>query len=463
MNKNMIQWLRHPGVAAALAILLCAIHYFASTNVYETTARVELSPEAFDKVAQPMLPADVIDIAYERLDVERAKAGLELLDVNAFAEDVIVDVKNEEHALELRYHSPDREIAEAILNALAAGYVENSRELKTSTVLPKLERLEFERQIAGQNARDSQQRISELEQEIADAQLNDSDEQATRERIKAFSKQLADVKTSRLEAEARYRQTSEELNAGSTVNLIAAQFTDESSKEIVQAVLSHAELQEALREVKKAKQDLSRYYGARHPRMLELAAKEVELTRQIHETNEPDSVIQQAGAIEETPENDRRALLLKSLAFDLRRRHALEEELQDHLEIEQARLNHQALLAEQLETAKEQVQSAQQNITAIDEEMTATKQRHQSRAEIAVLAATGESPISPSFWWHAIIGGLAVGAAAWLYRWAMRELPKPATAGPENEESDSPQQQKPLYARRLMRLARIQTVSSESE
>ncbi|WP_145424847.1 hypothetical protein [Symmachiella dynata] len=456
---NLHKIIRKPWAAAIAVLGVCLIHYLTATTVLETTVNVKPHDQPVDPKSMSEIPEAVFDHAFAALDAQRTKAGKPLLDLNAVAQQLSVSFDEENQTLQLRCLSQDAGEAESILNALADGYVENSRKLKSSVALPRIEQLKQDNQETQQQLQTSKTTIAATKHQMDEESLSETAQLASMERIKSFSAQIVEAKADRLDAENRYHEASQELETGSAVNLVAAQLSTGSAKEIVQAVMSHADLVDELQQLRQTEREYSQYYGARHPRMIEIQSKQAELLRQIDDLSETGSGIQQISTIDQPDQNDRRALLLKTLAMDLRQKQTREDDLQDQWDLEQARIIRHSELQDRLQQAQLETEAAEKKLESIKAEIATTTAGHQAHAMILAPAATATEPVSPSFWGHLLWGCLAAVAVGLLSRWAFKDLKQgtassstPLSSTTETAETST---QPPLYARRLMRLAKL--------
>lgn len=459
IKLNLHKIIRKPWAAAIAVLGVCLIHYLTATTVLETTVNVKPHDQPVDPESMSEIPEAVFDHAFATLDAQRTKAGQPLLDLNAVTQQLSVSFDEDNQTLQLRCLSQNAGEAESILNALADGYVENSRKLKSSVALPRIEQLKEDNQETQQQLQTSTVTIAAIKNQMDEESLSETAQLASTERIKSFSAQIVEAKADRLDAENRYREASQELETGSAVHLVAAQLSTGSAKEIVQAVMSHADLVDELQQLRKTEREYSQYYGARHPRMIEIQSKQAELLRQIDDLSETGSGIQQISTIDQPDDNDRRALLLRTLAMDLRQKQTREDDLQDQWDLEQARLTRHSELQDRLQQAQVETQTAEEKLKSIKAEIATTTAGHQAHATILAPAATATEPVSPSFWGHLLWGCLAAVAVGSLSRWAFKDLKQaagnssiPSSSTTETSEISG---QPPLYARRLMRLAKL--------
>jgi len=459
MNLNLWKIIRKPWTAAAATLGVCLIHYMTATTVLETTVNVKPHDQAVDTESVSEIPEAVFDYAFAALDAERTKAGKQLLDLDAVTQQLSISFDEDEQTLQLRCLTRNAAEAESILNALAKGYVENSRQLKSSVALPRIEQLQVDDTKTRQQLESDKTHIATLESQLDEELLSETAKLATAERLKAFSAQIVEAKADRLNAENSYREASQELETGSAVHLVAAQLSTGSAKEIIQAVMSHADLVDELRQLRQTEREYSQYYGVRHPRMIEIQSKQAELLRQIDDIPETNSGIQQISTVDEPDEGDRRTLLLRSLAIDLRQKQTREDDLQDQWDLEQARLNRHSELQDRLQQAQLDAQADEKKLKAISAKIAATTSGHQAHASIIAPAATAAEPVSPSFIGHLLWGCLAAVAVFFLSRWAFQDLNKVTEVSMPplrtTEETPETTVQPPLHARRLIRLAKL--------
>ncbi len=461
MTGIIIAFLRRPWAAAVLAALACVIHYRSSPAIYETAAYLQMVDPAAEEshfsgdtteIAEPVLA-----MAMERLDEQRSKAGKALLDVERVASQLHAQAAEQEGQWKIYYHSQDREDAEAILTAVADAYVETSRLLETREALPQIDRYRRRKNAFQRRLNQRQKHTARLQRMLTQDAVPENTRQATMQRLKAFSEQLAQAKADRLKAEARYREADRELQQGSSVTLVAAQLSTGSAKQIVQAVMSHAELLEQLQHVRESKLHLQRFYGARHPRMIEAAAREAELKNQLSEVADNHSGIQQAGGTLPS-ENDHGQLLLKSLALDLQQRQSLEADLQEQIDLEQAKLDRDAELRTQLADTEQEIAAVEADLQRTADSLDTVSSQHEARVSILEPVQMAADPVSPSLAAHFVWGCIAALLAALLSHWAFRDLRAPVANTVRSTVASTKFRGEPSrWLRRLMQLARRKT------
>ena len=456
---KLLSLFRRPVPVALAAIGACLLHYQMTEPIYEGEAGLQVSASSpflgdEEQNFPEAIPPEVLTLAMKSLDAQQTKAGAELFDVEKISQNTQVTLGELDNSIELHYLTNNQEEAILVLNTVSDAYIELSREIQSSEALPKLRELREQKSVLREKIETEQQNVAEISLDLKENQPSASDQAITLAKLEVFSAQLAEIKSKRLKAETRYREAVSELEAGTTVNLIASQLSAGPAKDIVQSVLNHAGLAEKLKKVRATKRNLLQIYGSRHPRIIEITARERDLSEQIESTGEGVSLIEPATAY--TPaRTDPKSLLLNSLERDLRRDQEEEMDLQEQLDLEQAHLTRQAELKDQLQQAQLAVVASQTQLHDISAKLEQTGKRHRAMASIITPAVISEDPVSPRLSHHLFWGVLSAAFLVVLVRWAFRDLDyEMAPVTPVASENE-PQPLPPLHARRLMRLAKL--------
>lgn len=459
MMMKLLSLLRRPIPAALVAFGACLLHYWLTSPVYEAAVTLEVPPSASaengEEDAPKQIPADIFELAIEIIDSERAKAGEPLVNIESLAKGMTIASGEEVNHVKIGYLSVDQTEATEVLGALAEAYIENSRELKSREALPLIKKLRQRAEDYQSKLEEHEVQLAALQEEISLDSTSPTSEASPQEWLKAFSTELAKVRSDRLRAEARYRDAANELQTGSPVRLVAAQLSSGPSKEIVQAVLSHADLVDELKQLRATKQQLSKVYGIRHPRMIELAERELTLTQQLNSTRETSSDVVTASA-HESLDGDRRSLLLKSLELEWRRHLTAEEDMQEQYELQQATLARHGELRDRLQQAKQEESKLRELQKTVAAKLKQTHERYRARASVVMPPTVAQEPVSPSLSSHLIWGGLMTALLIMLTHWAFRDLGQAQqgilAGAASTEEVESPAT---LKERRLARLAKL--------
>jgi len=280
---------------AALAVFLClvgtvALHSFTATPIYKATVQILIERQTPRLLEQPGVPVpydysgeEFYQTQYKLLESralskkvvdklqlqknpyyseafknlpptadEATKQRVEESLVATIAADVEVSPIRQSSLVNVSFSHPDPKFAAQLVNTLAQSYIEQSLELRFAASQVASAWLEEKLTEARKKLEESEAKLNHYKREHNIIALDDK-ESITAQKLEQLNKDLLTAQTHRMEAETRYKEVSQGRPISQVLNNPLIQTLKGQEAKII---AEHSEL--------------SRKYGAEHPRMIQL-------------------------------------------------------------------------------------------------------------------------------------------------------------------------------------------------
>jgi uncharacterized protein involved in exopolysaccharide biosynthesis len=172
------------------------------------------------------------------------------------------------------------------------------------------------------------------------------------------------------------------------LELIIAGLEEGTTKETVKYMVDQSRAAEELARQRGTLTRLAGVYGPRHPQLIKLKDQIAELTRRVANVDEEGAV--------EASNTDFVESLRGSINDDLERRRAYEQELTEHIELEQVELNEQTALERERDEAEAKLETAHVGLEQLAARVEAARQPLATAVTVVQKPWLNPEAVSPS-------------------------------------------------------------------